>query len=50
MHPALAAIGWLAYNGQMSEIQEIAKTWLILNMAFAGLIILNIFLFPFLVL
>lgn len=32
-----SAIGWLAYNGQMSEIQEIAKTWLILNMAFAGL-------------
>ena len=32
-----SAIGWLAYNGEIAAIQEVAKTWLILNMAFAGL-------------
>ncbi len=32
-----SAIGWLAYNGEIAAIQEIAKTWLLLNMAFAGL-------------
>ena len=32
-----SAVGWLAYNGEIAAIQEIAKTWLLLNMAFAGL-------------
>ncbi|MBU04033.1 MAG: conjugal transfer protein TraB [Euryarchaeota archaeon] len=32
-----SAIGWLAYNGEIAAVQEIAKTWLILNMVFAGL-------------
>ena len=32
-----SAIGWLAYKGEIAAIQEIAKTWLLLNMAFAGL-------------
>jgi pheromone shutdown-related protein TraB len=32
-----SAIGWLAYNGEIAAIQDIAKTWVLLNMAFAGL-------------
>jgi pheromone shutdown protein TraB len=35
-----SAIGWLAYNGEFSAVQEAARTWLILNVLFAGVAIL----------
>lgn len=35
-----SAIGWLAYNGEFYAVQEAAKTWILMNMAFAGIGIL----------
>ncbi|MBF93129.1 MAG: conjugal transfer protein TraB [Euryarchaeota archaeon] len=33
----LGAVGWMAYNGEMDEIEQTAKTWLLLNALLAGL-------------
>ncbi len=32
-----SAIGWLAYKGEFTAVLEVAKTWILLNMIFAGL-------------